>query len=422
MLLVFYYLSAFNCVLLAIEFFFCLMRLPKRRFFWLRAVCTAPLYLVFCNTLVLNSMMSFNWLFAFVCLGIFGLSLLLLHFWFDASWISILFYGSAGYAVENIIHYIRYSDRYFGIGPEGGLLPSILRLLVSLLVIGLIYYFIIRTYPYGSDVEVDHRFVVTFVLLTLVVTNLLNSWMKISSVRNGVYASYAITCDLLLLMVQFGVFHRTKLTYENEAIRMLMEQQAQQQKAKQESIDLINVKCHDLKHQIAALRAITSPAERNREIEELEKAVTFYDSVSKTGNSALDTILTDRKLVCDGRQIPFTYMVDAAGLERISTMDIYTLFGNALDNAIEASSRVTRPELRMISMKVERQGNMTRIAVENYCEEPVQMKDGLPVTTKGDTMFHGFGLKSIRMVVNKYHGNMIIRQKDQLFCLYILIP
>ncbi len=417
-----HYLTAFNCVLLGIEFFYCFMKLPRRPRFVLRVLLTVPVYAVLFNTLLLNELMEFNWLFALFCLTIFGASVLLLHFWFDATYLSVLFYASAGYAVENIVHFIRRAELYFSVTavPESLLVPG--KWALSLAVVFLAYGLFIRNYPYGGNVGVDRRFVVFFVLLTLTVTNLMNSWMKIAYTRNLVYAVYAIICDILLLMVQFGVFQRTRLQFENDTIRTLMASQAKQQLIRQESMDIINIKCHDLKHQIAALKTVKDQTERDREIEELEKAASFYDSTIKTGCSTLDTLLTDRKLVCNGRQIEFTCLADARGLEKISTVDLFTLFGNAMDNAIEAVSGLENTQNRLISLKVERQGDMTRICLENYVEKVPQIRDGLPVSTKENSLYHGFGCKSIRMIAQKYGGTMRIVAEGNSFRLFLLFP
>ena len=162
--------------------------------------------------------------------------------------------------------------------------------------------------------------------------------------------------------------------------------------------------------------------ERDREIEELEKAASFYDSTIKTGCSTLDTLLTDRKLVCNGRQIEFTCLADARGLEKISTVDLFTLFGNAMDNAIEAVSGLENTQNRLISLKVERQGDMTRICLENYVEKVPQIRDGLPVSTKENSLYHGFGCKSIRMIAQKYGGTMRIVAEGNSFRLFLLFP
>ena len=100
----------------------------------------------------------------------------------------------------------------------------------------------------------------------------------------------------------------------------------------------------------------------------------------------------------------------------------YTLFGNALDNAIEATEQLPDPDDRMIFLRVERQGAFARIFLENTCAGTVELVDGLPTTSKDDDRFHGFGLKSIQMIVDRLGGNMVITPAEGRFSLSILLP
>lgn len=99
-------------------------------------------------------------------------------------------------------------------------------------------------------------------------------------------------------------------------------------------------------------------------------------------------------------------------------MDIYSLFGNALDNAIECEKKLGK-EKRFISLKLAGKDDMISLRIENYCLT-IDMKDGLPVTSKSDKEFHGFGLKSISYIVKKYGGIMKIEFKDNVFALNII--
>jgi sensor histidine kinase regulating citrate/malate metabolism len=103
-------------------------------------------------------------------------------------------------------------------------------------------------------------------------------------------------------------------------------------------------------------------------------------------------------------------------------MDISTLFGNALDNAIESVRKLPQEEKRLIHVAVARQKDFLRIRVENYYEGNLVFENGLPATTKEDKEYHGYGLKSIRSTVKKYGGSITIDTNENWFELRILIP
>ena len=102
--------------------------------------------------------------------------------------------------------------------------------------------------------------------------------------------------------------------------------------------------------------------------------------------------------------------------------DICTIFGNALDNAIESVSLIEDPEKRLIHIAISHKKNFVLIQISNYCENTITMKNGYPVTTKADKGNHGFGLKSIRYTVEKYHGSLNFALNDNWFELKMLIP
>ncbi|HIW03762.1 MAG TPA: ATP-binding protein [Firmicutes bacterium] len=112
-------------------------------------------------------------------------------------------------------------------------------------------------------------------------------------------------------------------------------------------------------------------------------------------------------------------MADGAALSFMNEVDLYTLFGNAFDNAIEAVKK-TEPSRRVISLSVTRAGQMLSVSMRNYYSGDVHMNGGLPETTKADREFHGYGLQSIKRITEKYGGNVQITARDGIFNLGLL--
>ena len=101
---------------------------------------------------------------------------------------------------------------------------------------------------------------------------------------------------------------------------------------------------------------------------------------------------------------------------------MYSLFGNALDNATEAVMKIADPAARTIGLRLAAEDKFVTLTVYNSYEGEIATKDGLPVSAKKDAAFHGFGIKSIRYTVDKYGGGMSVRWKDGVFTLNILFP
>ena len=103
-------------------------------------------------------------------------------------------------------------------------------------------------------------------------------------------------------------------------------------------------------------------------------------------------------------------------------MDISSIFGNALDNAIECELKIPDKEKRLIHVSAYSQKNFLIIRFENYFEGEIDLGHDLPATTKNDPQFHGYGLKSLRYTVMKYGGAVDVSTQEQWFILKIVIP
>ncbi len=91
-----------------------------------------------------------------------------------------------------------------------------------------------------------------------------------------------------------------------------------------------------------------------------------------------------------------------------------------MDNALEAVKQLEERERRVINLVVKARGGMLIIQEENYYAGDLTFRDGLPVTTKADKDYHGFGMQSIRMIVRKYEGELNTYTSDGVFHLNIL--
>lgn len=148
----------------------------------------------------------------------------------------------------------------------------------------------------------------------------------------------------------------------------------------------------------------------------------IYNSVVnvKTGNDVLDVILTEKSLLCEKKHITLTCMVHAENLAFMDKMDVYSLFGNALSNAIECVSNIEDVKKRCISVNVQTMNQILSIHIENFCMEELVFENGFPVTKKNKD-YHGFGMKSM-YITRKYDGVMSTFVSDGRFYLDFAIP
>lgn len=226
---------------------------------------------------------------------------------------------------------------------------------------------------------------------------------------------------VLVLIFQLHIRERTLLE-ESYAINAALRNQYDQYIHHQESMEMVNMKYHDLKHQITALRLETDEEKRKQWLDSMEKELDIYKGIVKSGNKVLDILLESKLMRAEKYHIEVTYVVDGKLLDFMHVTDVCTIFGNALDNAIEAEVLEPDEERRMIHVSVSAQRQFVFIKVENYRSSPVMLSKGLPKSTKSDKRNHGYGLKSIRYCAEKYNGNMTINMNREWFVLNVMIP
>lgn len=256
----------------------------------------------------------------------------------------------------------------------------------------------------------------------------LNYILKNSSYSQSLGAGTLMTRTLvdfagvILLFVQQEQRRETMLQRELTAMENLFQRQYDQYQQYKANDEILGRKYHDLKHQIAAIRSESDPEKRESYLSELDEVIEVYESRHKTGNSILDTVLSGKGMLCAQKGIEFLSYADAAKLSIMDKMDICSVFGNALDNAIESVQTIADPEKRQIRLYVYSQNQFLIIRVENYYEGHLKYEDGGLKTTKKRAEFHGYGLKSIIDTAEKYGGNATITTENNLFQLILLIP
>ena len=413
----------YTTVLLAAEMVFCLPVLPRRRHALARACVAVPLYVLCFNSHIIVVPVSGTMLVAPVAALIFLASTLMLWAIFDVEWAYAVFFVAAAQSVEGILFLVRHTDAYFPGLPALPLVPAtFLKALNCALVLFLVWLIFVRRYRGGRPPAMDSKPMLAFVCATLLVANLLSTWVRAVDAQTAPYAVCSCLCYLLLLIIQFDLFRTSSLESERDLMRRLFRLRERQQKENQESMEVVNVKFHDLKHQIAALRQMEGGPARERALAELEHSICAYDASVKTGNVAVYAILTEKSMQCWAREIDFSCVADGACLSGLPVTDLYTLLGNVLDNAIEAAQQVPTHMARVVQVKVWRQGEFACLSVENSCVGKVELKDGLPLTSKADPEYHGFGLRSIRSIAEAHHGTMALESEEGRFSLTVLLP
>ncbi len=222
---------------------------------------------------------------------------------------------------------------------------------------------------------------------------------------------FATLCPILLLMIQFGVMERGKLRENVETMQELVHEQHEQYRHSKQSVELVNEKYHDLKGLLEGFHGEIS----REQIDSLKERIGEYESHVETGNHVLDIVLSEKRAICAARKIDFTSYADGHGLDFMEELDLYALVGNALNNAIDATSRLPEGE-RFLSLSLRMEGDVLSLHVENPYTGELLMGDSLPESQR-DRRYHGFGMKSMERICEKYGGTLTVRAENGLFTL-----
>ena len=270
-------------------------------------------------------------------------------FIFKVSALDVLFYVVEAFAIQHLMW-----DLLFIIYESIGLINRAIALSIYIpMYIGM-YVLMLCFFPVSDSKNGGAKGRITefvIALLTICFTYIISSLIPWYSEWNILYRLYVLLCCTFVIVLQCGVLVHSKLKERNRALeqdKIVLEELLSREQKKyaftKDTIDLINIKCHDLKHQINTLRYL-SDEEREKSLGDFEKAVMIYGNIAKTGNETLDIILTEKSFLCERYGIRFTYMIEGEGLSFMAPADISSLFGNALDNAIESVMKEKIKEL-----------------------------------------------------------------------------
>ncbi len=225
---------------------------------------------------------------------------------------------------------------------------------------------------------------------------------------------------LLTIILVYSIYHIQHQAMELQVIEQILYDKEKHYQDTTANIETINAMCHDFKYLISAIKN-KSYIEQDDYIDDLQNSIQIYEKNIKTGNDILDSILTEKALKYKN-QAQLTYIADGKCTNFIKPIDLYILIGNAIDNAIEAVERLENNDKRTISLTITNNAGICHFQIINYFNGKLNFIDGLPQTTKALKPQHGYGLKSIKKLTNKYNGSIVVSTKDDLFILDICIP
>lgn len=406
-------------------------KLRRRNHFWLWLVLCLSCFIGFAYSWSLipyiNSVTSIIFSILFFFIAFFGLIGSLMAC-FKVNIQAAMFLGTAGYAMQHFT----YKLIQIVIGSIEKGIPSfvdnnygIYGIYASFVIISLpIFYNMFGKKIHKNETLIieDSRLLIISIILiicTIILNLIYESFVKVSNLTLFIVGClFDMVCCFLTLFIEFEMLKSKEISEAYIQMKTIWESEKKQLEISKENMDYMKILAHDLKHELNESTLLIS----KDKVDELNRRIAAFGNSIKTGNDILDLVIAERTLIVQKENINLSIIADGSVLSNMKQSDCYSLFMNIMDNAIDAVKELPKDQ-REISLAVRESMGMILIHEVNPFKGALNFKDGLPQTTKGDSMYHGLGTKSIKGIVDSYSGDCEISIKDNnIYVLNILLP
>lgn len=235
-----------------------------------------------------------------------------------------------------------------------------------------------------------------------------------------------VSCIWLMCLIMYFVVqqmskdNQTKLEYE------LMKEKEKYSKESMEIIKRSNEELrefkHDLKNYLLPLQEAmeTMPQSEMAKVwEKINQKIEDVQTLIQTGNSYVDSMINTKITLARSEKVDVKCTI-LSKMEGIDDLEFCSVFGNLMDNAIEAERKVT--EKKEIIIFVEEKMGYLRLEIQNKIEKSVLNENSSLNTTKKDTSSHGIGHKSVKRTMEKVGGALKYYETGDLFCAEAVFP
>ena len=212
---------------------------------------------------------------------------------------------------------------------------------------------------------------------------------------------HMVSTILLFITYQHQLEKESKAIHmQNEVERLRVEKSyydiLEQQNQK------LRIYAHDAKNHLTAIRSLTDDPQINQYIGSLSRQLADYTRICNSGNKMLDIMLHKYDLECRSKGIDFQYDVKLCNLSGIEDIDLVAILGNLMDNAMTAAAR---SEEKYIRLETGRHNAYQILTIRNSSDAAPQTEGDSLISSKKNKEYHGFGLKSVAQVLQKYQGD-----------------
>lgn len=236
-----------------------------------------------------------------------------------------------------------------------------------------------------------------------------------------VVAALLIIFNILVFYLYDKLQKNIEESYEQKMLKQSINAKNIEIGLMKSSLDSIECLKHDMKNHLITLRKYADDHNYNKLIaylNSISETVSVHSIIIETGNANVDSIINYKFQEMSDKGININYSISIPEELNILDYDINIVIGNLLNNAIEALNKTDEKEF---FIKIYFDKNILFIHMENSFNGNVRKEKGEILTTKQDKQNHGLGLKSIKRVLEKYDGDIIIDYNEEVFITDVML-
>lgn len=337
------------------------------------------------------------------CLGIIGLTCFYQELWKKRVWLSLVLFSLD--LANSLIVLFMFGDIAKFQQPA---VQALLMLICTTMISHISYP------PEAKEIAFDRKQTVLLLVIPAMSVIVLSVLMLEESPKLS-----AIWISGCMLMINISVFYLYHILIENYIHLRDNDLYKQQTYAYQNQLEVImesgnRVRAlrHDMKNHILALQALVQrkeTEETNRYLESMKDFMTNPKEYVKTGSDTVDSLLNYKIQKAHEVLNVVETKISIPQQLRLRSFDLNVLLGNLLDNAIDASVQTEEKKLN-ITIKLDK--GVLFLHIGNSCRRIADKRGGFWETTKEDNVNHGIGLKNVRRIVEKYHGDLAFQYEN----------
>lgn len=309
------------------------------------------------------------------------------------------------------------------ITPQSTEIQKSIETAFSKIVLLFLYYVVFSRLWKKSILRTKTQYILYLIMFVYSVVNVLIIAV-ISNRENPLVLMVIVGCTIFANMY---LLYFIKFSDERNYYKMQLEMMEQQEKIQYDNYEIQSVKykeamsiLHDVDKHMKTIEGLYQEDFKREALNytnQIRKMLQPLVPFMYTDNPVLNCLLSDKKRVADRSGISFKIETNEVDINFMKPIDITTLFGNLIDNALEATKKCN--EEKYIGLYVKEYNEMISIRIENSVEDPVVVKNGKIYSSSAKR--NGVGLLNIQRCIEDYLGSIIYKYSNQLLVCDIVL-